>query len=61
MATNPKTPKKDESPKALYVVISALEHDGERYEEGAEIELTETQAKPLLGHTVTAKASAKAD
>ena len=33
-------------------VISPLDHDQERYEPGEQVELTEAQAAPLLGHTV---------
>jgi len=54
MATAKKTPGAD-APKAPYVVTSPLEHDQERYEIGAEIELTDAQAEPLLGHTVKPK------
>lgn len=39
-------------PKASYKVKSPLEHDGERFEIGDEVALTEFEAKPLLGHTV---------
>jgi hypothetical protein len=37
-----------------YKVLGMLHHDGEAYEEGSEVELTEKQAAPLLGHTVVA-------
>lgn len=54
MATAKKTASAN-APKATYIVTSPLEHDLERYEVGAEIELTEDQAEPLLGHTVKPK------
>lgn len=31
-----------------YTVLSAVEHDGKRYEANGEIDLKEEQAKPLL-------------
>lgn len=37
---------------STYTVISPLEHDLELYAVGKEVELTEAQAAPLLGHTV---------
>ncbi|MEY2686664.1 MAG: hypothetical protein RL375_862 [Pseudomonadota bacterium] len=39
---------------ADYLVVSPLDHDGTRYAPGSTIALTERQAAPLLGHTVTA-------
>lgn len=49
-----------QSNKATYVVLSKLHHgeDGpaKDYLAGDEIELTEDQAAPLLGHTVQPKA-----
>jgi hypothetical protein len=41
--------------KATYVVTSPLEHDQVLYEIGEEVDLTEAQAAPLLGHTVKPK------
>lgn len=38
-----------------YVVVSRLAHDGTEYEAGAELQLSEPQAEPLLGHTVKPK------
>lgn len=38
-----------------YTVKSPLDHDQERFEIGAEIELSEKDAAPLLGHTVELK------
>lgn len=55
MATAKKTARGADAPKATYIVTSPLEHDLERYEVGAEIDLTEDQAEPLLGHTVKPK------
>lgn len=40
-----------------YIVKSPLEHDLARFEIGAEIELSEKDAAPLLGHTVELKAA----
>lgn len=37
---------------AFYRVVSPLNHDGERYQVGAEVQLSADQAAPLLGHTV---------
>jgi hypothetical protein len=48
MATaNPKAAEK-----AVYIVISPLEHNLKAFAVGDEIELTEAQAAPLLPHTV---------
>lgn len=41
-----------------YIVISQLEHDGETYGVGEPVEMTEEQAKPLLGNTLQAVAEA---
>lgn len=38
-----------------YRVVSPLDHDQQPYAIGAELELTEVQAEPLLGHTVQPK------
>lgn len=38
--------------KATYEVVAKLRHDGEDYEAGDTVDLTENQAKLLLGHTV---------
>lgn len=54
MATAKKTAAADAA-KATYVVISPLEHDQVLYEIGEEVELTDAQAEPLLGHTVRPK------
>jgi len=43
---------KDKAVKATYTVISPLNHDKEHYAPGDPVELTEAQARPLLGHTV---------
>lgn len=40
---------------ARYEVVSPLRHDGEPYAVGDEIDLSEAQAAPLLGHTVAPK------
>lgn len=37
-----------------YLVTSALHHDGQRYEPGATIALSDAQAKPLLGVAIAA-------
>ena len=39
---------------ADHLVLSPLDHDGERYEPGDTVHLTPAQAAPLLGHTVAA-------
>jgi len=60
----PKTPEAQaaKATKKRYVVISPLRHDGERYAEGDEIELSQAVAEQLLGHTVKeASKAAKAD
>lgn len=36
----------------VYEVTSPLNHDGDVYAIGDQVELTEAQAAPLLGHTV---------
>ncbi len=51
------TANKKEAPKAVYTVLSPLQHDLEDYAVGGEVELTEAQAAPLLGHTVQPKAA----
>ncbi len=38
-----------------YTVISPLQYDGDRYEIGDEVALTDKVAKDLIGHTVVAK------
>jgi hypothetical protein len=38
-----------------FKVISRLDYDGERYEAGDEVMLTDKVAKDLIGHTVVAK------
>ncbi len=48
---------KKEAPKAVYIVLSPLQHDQEDYAEGSEVELTEAQAAPLMPHTVKPKAA----
>ena len=40
------------SEKVSYLVRSPLLHDGVAYAEDDEVELTEAEAAPLLGHTV---------
>ena len=35
-----------------YEVVSPLDHDGERYAIGDQVELSDLHAAPLLGHTV---------
>jgi hypothetical protein len=54
VATKPKPIKKpaDEGPKQLYEVTSPLNHDGEDYAIGDQVELTDAQAEPMLAHTV---------
>lgn len=49
----PVPPPADPSGKRWYSVVSPLDHDQELHAIGAELQLTEDQAKPLLGHTVT--------
>lgn len=54
MATAKKTAKNPaaDGPKKLYEVTSPLNHDGEDYAIGDQVELTEAQAEPMLAHTV---------
>lgn len=49
-----KTPatKAEAAVQALYEVVSPLNHDGESYAIGDQVELTAARAEPLLGHTV---------
>jgi hypothetical protein len=54
MATARKTAA-EKAEKATYVVVSPLDHDQVRYALGEEVELTEAEAEPLLGHTVVKK------
>lgn len=42
----------DELAPKRYRVVSPLEHDQKRYDIGAPVQLSDDQAKPLLGHTV---------
>lgn len=49
------TAKPPKAEKASYIVTSPLEHDQVFYKPGEEVELTEAQAEPLLGHTVKPK------
>ncbi|MCW5666483.1 MAG: hypothetical protein KIT35_21845 [Piscinibacter sp.] len=58
MATAAKktAPKAEVGPKALYDVLSNLDHDGDRYEAGDQVELTEAQAALLPGVVKPAKA-----
>lgn len=49
MATKPTKDGGDAKP---YIVISPLDHDGQRYMPGDQVELTDTQAAPLMPHTV---------
>jgi hypothetical protein len=42
-------------PRLAYRVLSPLDHDGKRRAVGAELQLTQSQAAPLLGHTVELK------
>lgn len=56
MAATRKPPagKADDAPQVMaYTVISPLSHDQVWYAVGEEIELTDSQAAPLLGHTIT--------
>ena len=39
---------KTDQPKTIYTVASPLDHNGERYAEGDEVELAELDAAPLL-------------
>ena len=41
-----------DEPKKTFEVISPLHHDQEAYAIGDQVELTEAEAAPLLGHTV---------
>lgn len=41
-----------EPKKTAYIVISPLSHDLVEYAVGDDVDLTEVEAKPLLGHTV---------
>lgn len=52
------TAKKKDGTKAVYKVLSNLEHDQVLYAPGDEVELTEAEAAPLLNHTVEAPAKA---
>lgn len=45
------------APKRTYTVTSPLDHDQVRYEVGAEVQLTDAQAAPLLGFAVQAVAA----
>jgi hypothetical protein len=52
MATGDKNQPKTPAAKAekfSYTVRSRLDHDGETYEPGSTVELTEAQAAPMLG------------
>lgn len=37
---------------ATYLVVSNLDFNGESFTDGDTVDLTEAEAKPLLGHTV---------
>lgn len=45
------------APTKTYKVISALEHDNVAYAVGEPVDMTEEQAKPLLGNTLEAPAA----
>ncbi len=47
-----KTPTAADAPKASYTVIAPLSHDQFDYAIGETVELTEAEAKPLLGLAV---------
>lgn len=56
--TQPKTPAKQReaaASKRLYMVVSPLRTAEGDYEVGAEVELSEAEAEPLLGHTLQLK------
>ena len=59
--SNPKTTASASPKPQVYIVISPLEHDGDQFAPGATIELTDAQAAPLLGHTVTPAPKAAAE
>ena len=44
----------------VYRVISPLDHDGERFASGDEVELTDAQAAPLLGQVIVDENAAAA-
>jgi hypothetical protein len=52
---NAQSDAKAEKTEKPYEVISRLDYDGERYEAGDEVMLTDKVAKDLIGHTVVAK------
>lgn len=54
MATTAKKPPQQAAATATYQVLSPLEHDGEPFAAGADIELDARQAQPLLDVKVIA-------
>lgn len=51
-ANRPDQADQADQPTAVYEVISPLKHDLHVYAIGDQVELTEAEAAPLLGHTV---------
>ncbi|RQO63126.1 hypothetical protein DBR47_00705 [Paucibacter sp. KBW04] len=52
MATKRKEGAASTEPRKTYDVVAQLRFDGEDYADGETVDLTESEAKPLLGHTV---------
>lgn len=55
MATKQPADKAPAGATATYEVVSRLDFNGETFEAGTTVELTQKEAEPLLGHTVKAK------
>lgn len=52
MATKQRAGAGNTEARATYDVVAQLRFDGEDYADGDTVVLTESEAKPLLGHTV---------